>query len=218
MLRAVRSAPRMLLTAILTLATLALAPATSASEPPPSADGAPAAAEAPRARLPAPPLAPGHPPDASAARPDPAPSERAGRLPPVSVAPGAPPAVHYRELIRRSAEATGAEAAIIAALMEVEGSGERAVSPAGARGLMQLMPDKFRPGDDPFDPATNLLRAAEHIRRLQDRWGAPERVAAAYFGAIDHRGNVTDASDGNVDGHEYVARFRAAYGRYAGAP
>ena len=60
-----------------------------------------------------------------------------------------------------------------------------------------------------------MPRAAQHIRLPQDRWGAPEIVAAAYFGAIDGRGNVTGASDGNVNGHEYVARFRAAYQKYA---
>jgi hypothetical protein len=94
--------------------------------------------------------------------------------------------------------------------MVVEGSGERAVSPAGAMGLMQLMPDKFRTGDDPFDVATNLQRAAEHIRLLRTRWGTSDRIAAAYFGAIDNAGNITGASDGNVDGYEYVRRFEGA--------
>jgi murein DD-endopeptidase MepM/ murein hydrolase activator NlpD len=122
--------------------------------------------------------------------------------------------MRYRDLIQRSAELTGADPAIVAALMEVEGSGEGSVSPAGAMGLMQLMPDKFRPGDDPFDPPTNLLRAAQHIRLLQDRWKSAELVAAAYFGAIDSQGNVTGASDGNIDGFGYVEFFRAAYRRY----
>jgi soluble lytic murein transglycosylase-like protein len=93
--------------------------------------------------------------------------------------------ISYRDLIQRSADASGADPAIIAALMEVEGSGEGSISSAGAMGLMQQMPDKFRDGDDPFDPATNILRAAQHIRVLQDRWHMPELVAAAYFGAID---------------------------------
>jgi len=77
-------------------------------------------------------------------------------------------------------------------------------------GLMQLMPDKFRSGDDPFDVTTNLRRAAEHISLLRARWGSPDRIAAAYFGAIDGGGNITGASDGNVDGYEYVRRFQGA--------
>src|SRR5207248_7275627 len=108
--------------------------------------------------------------------------------------------MRYRDLIQQSAEQAGADAAIMAALMEVEGSGEDSVSPAGAVGLMQLMPDKFRPGDDPFDPPTNLRRAAQHIKQLQDRWRLPELVAAAYFGAIDDQGRVTAATDGNISG------------------
>jgi murein DD-endopeptidase MepM/ murein hydrolase activator NlpD len=77
-------------------------------------------------------------------------------------------------------------------------------------GVMQLMPDKFRPGDDPFRVGTNLQRAAEHIAQLQARYSAREQVAAAYFGAVDRAGNITGASDGNVDGFEYVRRFEAA--------
>src|SRR5205823_13569822 len=103
--------------------------------------------------------------------------------------------IRYRDLIQRSAELAEADPAIMAALMEVEGSGEGSVLPAGAMGLMQLMPDKFQPGDDPFDPPTNLLRAAQHIKALQERWHVPELVAAAYFGAIDEQGHVTGASD-----------------------
>jgi hypothetical protein len=122
--------------------------------------------------------------------------------------------MRYRDLIQRAAELTGADPALIAALMEVEGSGEESVSPAGAMGLMQLMPDKLVPGDDPFDPRVNVLRAAQHIRALQDRWKVPELVAAAYFGALNAQGQVTGASDGNVTGFQYVELFRAAYQRY----
>jgi soluble lytic murein transglycosylase-like protein len=116
----------------------------------------------------------------------------------------------YWELLEGAARSVGVDTDVVGALMVVEGSGERAVSPAGAMGLMQLMPDKFRQGDDPFDVATNLQRAAEHIRVLRSRWGTADRIAAAYFGAIDGGGNITGASDGNVDGYEYVRRFQNA--------
>ena len=81
-------------------------------------------------------------------------------------------------------------------------------------GLMQLMPDKFRPDDDPFHVPTNLRRAAEFIGRLNAHYGSGEQIAAAYFGAIDGTGNITGASDGNVDGFEYVRRFQAARPAY----
>jgi murein DD-endopeptidase MepM/ murein hydrolase activator NlpD len=119
-------------------------------------------------------------------------------------------AMQYWELLAAAARQAGANPEFLGALMAVEGSGQRSVSPAGALGVMQLMPDKFRPGDDPFNVTTNLTRAAEHIALLQSTYGSGERVAAAYFGAIDGAGNVTGASDGNVNGFEYVRRFQAA--------
>ncbi|MFN0074216.1 MAG: transglycosylase SLT domain-containing protein [Chloroflexota bacterium] len=119
-------------------------------------------------------------------------------------------AFQYWEPLELAARAAGANPEVIAALLVVEGSGERAVSYAGAMGLMQLMPDKFRPGDDPFDVPTNFRRAAEHIAYLHGIYGSSERVAAAYFGAVDRFGNITGASDGNVNGFEYVGRFQSA--------
>jgi hypothetical protein len=122
----------------------------------------------------------------------------------------------YAGLILGAAEEIGVDPALIAALMEVEGSGPNAVSHAGAMGLMQLMPDKLQAGDDPFDSGTNILRAAQLLRRLTAAYrGDLIAVSAAYFGAIDHQGQVTDSSDGISTGFEYVSRFAAAYQRWA---
>lgn len=200
------------------------APAASNRLPaPPPAPGAQPAPSAPapggNTRLPSVQAAPGSQPPASApatggaSRSQPSAaafpygmgrtSASAGLSSPARVA-------RYRDLILRASQAAGADPAIVAGLMEVEGSGEGAVSPAGALGLMQLMPDKFEPGDDPFHVPTNLARAARHIALLEGRYGSGERVAAAYFGAIDGAGNVTGASDGNVDGFEYVRQYQAS--------
>jgi soluble lytic murein transglycosylase-like protein len=124
--------------------------------------------------------------------------------------------LQYLGLVLGAAKEVGVDPAAIAALMEVEGSGEDAISPAGAAGLMQLLPDKFLETDDPFDPGTNLLRAAQHIRRLIAAYdGDLAAVAAAYFGAVDSEGRVTDDSDGNLTGIEYVTAFAEAYERWA---
>src|SRR5439155_5135835 len=126
--------------------------------------------------------------------------------------------VPYTGLILGAAKDVGVDPAVIAALMETEGSGEMAVSRAGAAGLMQLMPDKLAETDDAFDPATNVLRAAQYIRRLVSAYnGDLASVAGAYFGAIDREGNVTEDSDGNVTGVEYVMIFADAYQRWAAA-
>ncbi|MGB3339096.1 MAG: lytic transglycosylase domain-containing protein [Devosia sp.] len=62
-----------------------------------------------------------------------------------------------------------------------------AVSSAGARGLMQIMPDTWvelralhRLGDDPFDPRDNILAGTAYLRQMLDRYGNVGAMLAAY--------------------------------------
>jgi hypothetical protein len=74
----------------------------------------------------------------------------------------------------------------INAVMMLEGGGNvRAVSPAGAMGLMQIMPDTWTDlrsrhglGVDPFDPHDNILAGAAYLREMYDRYGSPGFLAA----------------------------------------
>jgi Transglycosylase SLT domain len=67
----------------------------------------------------------------------------------------------------------------ISDVMRVESRGDaRAVSPKGAMGLMQLMPEtwadlrlRYGLGGDPFDPRDNILAGAAYLRELHDRFG-----------------------------------------------
>lgn len=63
----------------------------------------------------------------------------------------------------------------------------RAVSSAGAMGLMQVMPDtwaelrtRHRLGDDPFDPRDNILAGTAYLREMLDRYGNIGGMLAAY--------------------------------------
>lgn len=65
------------------------------------------------------------------------------------------------------------------------GGRRRAVSPAGAMGLMQVMPGtwrdlrgRYRLGRDPFDPRDNILAGTAYIREMYDRFGSPGFLAA----------------------------------------
>jgi cell wall-associated NlpC family hydrolase len=83
----------------------------------------------------------------------------------------------------RNAEArTGVPARVLAALAKVE-SGYRAdaVSPVGARGLMQFMRGTARElGVDPLDPASAIDGAARLLKRHVKEFGSLELALAAY--------------------------------------
>tara|TARA_R110002020_G_scaffold435300_1_gene645465 strand:+ start:6458 stop:7225 length:768 start_codon:yes stop_codon:yes gene_type:complete len=81
----------------------------------------------------------------------------------------------------------------IVAVMRAESAGSaRAVSSAGARGLMQVMPATWdelrvqhRLGSDPFDPRDNILAGAAYLREMYDRYGTIPAMLAAYNAGPD---------------------------------
>jgi soluble lytic murein transglycosylase-like protein len=76
----------------------------------------------------------------------------------------------------------------IRAVMRVESAGNaRAVSSAGAMGLMQVMPDtwaglriRHRLGRDPFEPRDNILAGTAYLREMWDGYGNVAAMLAAY--------------------------------------
>jgi hypothetical protein len=96
--------------------------------------------------------------------------------------PSDPYAAHVAEAARRF----GVPAALIRAIVHAESRGEsRAVSPKGAMGLMQIMPEtwaglreRYVLGRDPFDPHDNILAGTAFLRELYDRYSSPGFLAA----------------------------------------
>lgn len=74
----------------------------------------------------------------------------------------------------------------IRAVMRAESLGDvRALSPKGAMGSMQIMPEtwtmlrlRYGLGADPYDPHDNIAAGAAYLRELHDRYGAPGFLAA----------------------------------------
>ncbi|MCP1196575.1 lytic transglycosylase domain-containing protein [Acetobacter senegalensis] len=74
----------------------------------------------------------------------------------------------------------------ITAVMRAESQGDASVvSPKGAMGLMQIMPDTWREiratlnlGADPYDPRDNITAGATYLRWLHDRYGDAGFLAA----------------------------------------
>ena len=92
----------------------------------------------------------------------------------------------YAAYVTDAAQRFGVPEAWIWAVMRVESNGDpRAVSSAGAMGLMQIMPATWADlrarhglGADPFDPRDNILAGAAYLREMHDRYGAPGFLAA----------------------------------------
>ena len=90
--------------------------------------------------------------------------------------------------IAEAAQRFGIPAAWIIALMRIESAGDvRALSSAGAMGLMQVMPETWGElrirhdlGDDPYDPRDNILAGTAYLREMWDRYGNVAAMLAAY--------------------------------------
>ena len=103
-------------------------------------------------------------------------------VPPAPADASAPSAAFVAEASQRF----GIPVTWIRALMRAESANDaRAVSPKGAMGLMQIMPDtwaylraRYRLGGDPFDPRENIIAGTAYMRELYDRYGAPGFLAA----------------------------------------
>ncbi len=70
-------------------------------------------------------------------------------------------------------------------MQQESGGEEQAVSPVGAIGLMQVMPDTYEGlrdsnglGDDPFNPHDNILAGAAYIKEMYELYGSPGFLAA----------------------------------------
>jgi soluble lytic murein transglycosylase-like protein len=89
------------------------------------------------------------------------------------------------------------------------GFDSRALSPAGAQGLMQLMPGTAREMGvaDPFDPEQNVMGGTRYLKQMLGRYGGDlEKALAAYNWGP---GNL-DRGDGRLPGEtrRYIARIK----------
>ena len=122
------------------------------------------------------------------------------------------PVLRWLPEILDAAERTGTPPSLIAAVIYVESTGDPyAISPAGARGLMQIMPDELRARDIPrarwHDPATNIRVGAGILAERRDATGSWQGAVSHYFGiGCDAHGTCTTL---------YVRRVFSHINRYA---
>jgi len=111
--------------------------------------------------------------------------EAASQLaPPPFIAPTAADMRRYAAIINVASRANGVEGDLVHAIIWAESSyNPNAVSPAGAAGLMQLMPETARSYGvrNVFDPAENIHAGVKIMRQLLAKFdGDPELALAAY--------------------------------------
>ena len=116
-------------------------------------------------------------------------------------------------LIDEAAAFHGVSVDLVRAVVEAESSYDPdAVSPAGAQGLMQLMPTTaaWLGVADPLDPRQNVFGGVKYLSRLLDRFGGDVALSVAAYNA----GPAKVARYGGIPPYRetrgYVARIRKA--------
>jgi soluble lytic murein transglycosylase-like protein len=142
-----------------------------------------------------------------------------GWVTPMPVQPSTAPAsagiAQWENLIQSAASEHNVPADLVRAVMTQESQGNpRAVSSAGAQGLMQLMPATARALGvaDPFDPEQNVRGGVSLLRQNLDKYDGDTRLALAAYNAGP--GNV--AKYGGVppfkETQNYVAKIMSRLG------
>lgn len=123
-------------------------------------------------------------------------------------------AVHLDRLLADAARRRGLDPDLVRAVARVESSLDPwAVSPKGAMGLMQLMPEAAAEVgvSDPFDPRQSAEGGTEYLRRMLDWFGGDLELALAAYnagpGAVEGHGGVPPCAETRA----YIAKVKAEY-------
>ncbi len=125
----------------------------------------------------------------------------------------------FDRIVQEAGEKYGVESSLIRAVIQTESSGNPlAVSPAGAQGLMQLMPKTAAELGvrDSFDPAQNITGGTRYLRRLLDRYQGDRKLAlAAYNWGMGNVENRLEAMPRET--RKYILKVEDLYHRFSTA-
>lgn len=127
----------------------------------------------------------------------------------------------YDSLIHEAAERHQVDAALVKAVIRAESDFvPDAVSPAGALGLMQLMPGtaRLRGVGSAFEPRQNIDGGVKHLRYLLDRYNGNLRLALAAYNAGEAAVDRTGGVPPYPETWEYLSRVMRFRDRYLQEP
>ncbi len=123
----------------------------------------------------------------------------------------------YEETVRRLARQYSLEPSLVKAVIRAESNFDpMAISPKGAMGLMQLMPDTARMHEvrDAFDPSENIHGGVRHLRYLMDRYGGNLDLVLAAYNAGTKPVDLAHGIPRFPETQEYVRRVRLFHAVY----
>jgi soluble lytic murein transglycosylase len=92
----------------------------------------------------------------------------------------------YDQIITDAAERHGVSFSLLKAMIKIESDfNPRAISKAGAMGLMQIMPENIKELNikDPFDPRENIMGGTRYLKQMIDRFNGKLPLALAAYNA-----------------------------------
>jgi soluble lytic murein transglycosylase-like protein len=128
-------------------------------------------------------------------------------------------AERYETEIARYADDHGVDSALVKAVIKAESNYDnRAISRAGAQGLMQLMPatSRLRNVDNPFNPAQNIDGGVRHLKYLLTSFRGDTKLALAAYNAGENAVRKYNGVPPYPETKNYVSTVLSHYGRYSG--
>ena len=92
----------------------------------------------------------------------------------------------YDDIIANASQQYDVSFPLLKAIIKAESDFDpRAVSKKGAKGLMQIMPENFKPLGikDPFDPSQNIHAGARYFKQMYDRFKGKLSLSLAAYNA-----------------------------------
>jgi soluble lytic murein transglycosylase len=123
----------------------------------------------------------------------------------------------YDDIITNASQQYDVSFPLLKAIIKAESDFDpRAVSKKGAKGLMQIMPENFKPlgVKDPFDPSQNIHAGARYFKQMYDRFKGKLSLSLAAYNAgptaVEHYKTVPPYEETEA----YVKRVLKFYYNY----